>query len=191
MNSCLIEKRPDSDSEKCCSGALKSLDCCFTKLQDPDCLVVGSGQCLSHQNLEYSIYKMLGAGSRDPLYTFSSVSNLSNSLNTESSFCILRAHGSCPYLLQIKVYTCFNHAFSWWKITPLSVKVTECAMKVYPVNCYFREDKDSDIWTKTPGQPQTVTSVRSPSAQLYVSVCNPVILASANIITCSQKRFWI
>ena len=82
MNSCLIEKRPDTDSEKCCSGALRSLDCCFTKLQDPDCLAVGSVS-FSHQNLEYSLYTMLGAGS---IHTFSSVST---SLNTESGFCIL------------------------------------------------------------------------------------------------------
>ena len=71
MNSCLIENRIDSDSEKCCSGALKSLDCCFTKLQDPECLAVGTGRSLSHHNLEYSLHMMLRAGSRDTIHSLS------------------------------------------------------------------------------------------------------------------------
>lgn len=76
MNSCLIENRIDSDSEKCCSGALKSLDCCFTKLQDPECLAVGTGRSLSHHNLEYSLHMMLRAGSRDKIHSFSPVSTV-------------------------------------------------------------------------------------------------------------------
>ena len=76
MNSCLIENRIDSDSEKCCSGALKSLDCCFTKLQDPECLAVGTGRSLSHHNLEYSLHMMLRAGSREPIHSFSPVSTV-------------------------------------------------------------------------------------------------------------------
>ena len=58
-------------------------------------------------------------------------------------------------------------------IAPLSVKVSECALKVYPVDCCLGEDKDTDIWTKAPALPrqQYLTSVRLTHRQPCVSVC--------------------